>query len=90
MPKVMIVCPVTERRVLTGLEVEPGTRSRRGLPDSGTLRCDACQRTHSWYRAETLFDGATVRRNDKPAPKPTAPGIRYTLGQGDLVHRAGW
>jgi len=90
MSRVMIVCPVTERRVPTGLEVEPGTRSRRGIPESGSLRCDACHRTHSWYRAETVFDGVTDHRRQEPAAAPTAPGIRYTLRQGDLAHRAGW
>ncbi len=89
MLKVMIVCPVTERRVPTGLEVEPGTRSRRSLPESGTLHCHACHRTHSWYRAETLFDGVIERRHDDPATKQTAPRIRYTLRQDDLGPSSG-
>ena len=87
MSRVMIMCPVTERRVPIGLEVEAGPRFRRDVPHSGTVRCDACRRFHAWYRAETVLEGVTDRR---PRERPTAPAttsIRYVLGPRDLVHR---
>ncbi len=87
MPRVMIVCPVAERRVTIGIEVEAGPRSRSGVPHSGTVRCDACHRYHTWYRAETVLEGATDPRRQEAATAPKTPGIRYRLGQGDLAPR---
>lgn len=87
MPNVMIMCPVTERRVPIGMEVEAGPRFRHGVPYSGTLRCGACGRFHAWYRAETVLEGVTDRRRRERPPVSTAPRIRYTLRQGDLAHR---
>jgi len=87
MPKVMIVCPVTERRVPVGLEVEADRAFRRDLPTSGTVRCVACHRRHAWYRAETVLEGTASRqRLERPTPS-TQSGIRYTLGPADLAAR---
>jgi len=87
MPRVMIVCPVTEQRVPIGIEVEDGPRFRRGVPHSGTVRCEACRRYHAWYRAETVLEGVATRQRRDRLTAPRATGIRYVLGPGDLAHR---
>ncbi len=87
MPQVMIVCPVTERRVRIGMEAEVGPGFRRSVPHSGTVSCDACGRIHNWFRQEAVLEGvAAPRRRERPAP--SAPGgIRYVLRPVDLAHR---
>jgi hypothetical protein len=76
---VMIVCPVTERRVPTGLQVDATHAFRRQVPYSGSVRCGACDRTHSWYRQETLLDGATTPGRRYREVEPDAPTIRYVF-----------
>jgi hypothetical protein len=81
---VMIVCPVTERRIPIGLQVEASHAFRRHVPYSGSVRCGACGRTHSWYRQETLLDDATASRRRYREVGPDAPAIRY-LFRPDLA-----
>ncbi len=83
MPRVLIICPVTERRVPTGLEADSGPAFRRRIPMSGSVRCEACHRFHSWSRPETSLEGvravaanAIVERRPYAAahPIPDAAG----------------
>ena len=87
MPQVMIVCPVTERRVPVGLEVEAHPAFRRDLPSSGTVRCAACHRRHAWDRAETLLEGVSSRQRRERQTPASKSGIRYLLGPVDLARR---
>jgi hypothetical protein len=77
--KVMIVCPVTERRVPIGLHVEATHAFRRHVPYSGSVRCEACGRTHSWYREETVLEGATAPGRRYRDVGPNVPAIRYVF-----------
>ena len=88
MAQVMIVCPVTERRVPLGIEVEAGPAYRRHVPTSGTLRCVACHRVHSWYRAETVLEGTPGRQRiiERPA-RSTTTDVRYIMRRVDLAAR---
>lgn len=57
MPRVMIICPVTERPVPTRFEVDAIAGFRRRLPESASLQCQACGRRHAWFRAEAVLEG---------------------------------
>ena len=61
MHRVLLVCPVTERLVPTGYEVEDRARFRRALPRSTVLQCGSCGRIHAWYRQEAVLEGAGRR-----------------------------
>jgi hypothetical protein len=76
---VMIVCPVTERRVPTGLWAEAANAFRRHLPYSGSVRCGACGRTHTWYRQETLLEGGTASGRRPRGVGPKAPAVPYVF-----------
>jgi hypothetical protein len=75
----MIVCPVTERRVPTGLQVEATPAFRRQVPHGGSVRCGACGRTHSWYRQETILEGATTPGRRDRDVGPSVPAVRYVF-----------
>jgi hypothetical protein len=77
--KVMIVCPVTERRIPIGVQVHATRAFRRELPHSGSVLCGACHRTHSWDRRETLLEGAPISRRRDGEIEPKVPTIRYVL-----------
>jgi hypothetical protein len=79
MTNVMIVCPVTELRIPIGLQVEATHAFRRRVPDSGSVRCGACGRIHSWYRAETLLDGAGSPGRRYRDVGPNGPALRYVF-----------
>ena len=63
MPRVLLSCPVTERLVPTGYEVEAQPGFRRTLPRSTVLACRSCGRIHAWYRQEAVLEG--VRRRQR-------------------------
>ena len=80
MPRVLIICPVTEVRVPTGFEADLVPAFRRTIPQSGSVRCEACHRFHSWSRPETSLEGAPAgRRRRLPSTADTAPRIRYLM-----------
>jgi hypothetical protein len=80
MPRVLIICPVTERRVPTGLEADTGPAFRRRIPMSGSVRCEACHRFHSWSRPETSLEGVPPSRRMRPSSDAhTQPRIRYLM-----------
>ena len=62
MTRVLLSCPVTERLVPTGYEVEADSGFRRALPRSTVLECRSCGRTHSWYRQEAILEGRQRRQ----------------------------
>ena len=67
MTRVLLSCPVTERLVPTGYEVEARSGFRRALPRSTVLECGSCGRTHSWYRQEAILEGRQRRQRPEIA-----------------------
>ena len=67
MPRIMIVCPMTERPVPTEVVTEGVPRTRS--PAGGRVTCEACRRVHVWSRAETFVEGARRRRSPRRSRK---------------------
>jgi hypothetical protein len=55
MGRILIVCPVTGRRVATGLAM---TREEfeRAVLSGNVARCPACGRIHAWTKRDALLE----------------------------------
>ncbi len=55
MGPISILCPVTGKRLSTGMTMEPASFLRSVLTGN-SVKCRHCGVTHIWTKSEALFD----------------------------------
>lgn len=60
MPRVLITCPDTDRKVFTGIDMDEGSWESARL-ENNSVRCDACGQVHTWSKDDAELEESSTK-----------------------------